>query len=232
MDTAATSLGRHISVEPIKIVIPPQTTLTLGGNVGDLKLTSPTLAHNANLSQQPTVTAKIADNHFVNVKIVSPNLLSAASPRMDEEAENSVPNSSTDVDENTGRESSVSPKKMSRERKQLEESLNSSKVLTEYVIEGRRPRSRRKSISALETGRLRESRSRSRGSELSTTSTFTPKRANMRSANVEFLEKQQKFLQKVHAQVESEGSDDESNDADRWDENKIDPPPKVRHFST
>lgn len=137
-------------------------------------------------------------------------------------------------------------------------------MLTEYFIEGRRSRNRRRSLAPdtqddrsrdadstdrnqdspangrpggrkraiypeYSPERGRRSRSHSRVSEAS--STTTPKRTNMRSANAEFVQKQQKFLQKVNAQSDSEASEMDllAGDSGRM-QNAIEPPPKVRNL--
>lgn len=156
--------------------------------------------------------------------------------------------STIDVDD--GRDTTSS--KITREHRQMENDLNTSQALQNIYIETRRPRTRRKSFVGIEAETTeqyfrksrsrskscgRKSRSQSRVSNASSTVTSTgrtPKRTNMRSANVEFAKKHQKFLEKVTAHNESEGSDDEvdDHDATNWDEQEIQAPPKVSIYES
>lgn len=139
-------------------------------------------------------------------------------------------------DETNDDSSSVGSSLMKREIKQLQKSMNNSKILSEYINDGEKRKSRRKSkFEDLESSL--SSRSRSVSISESQHDDEGRKRSNMRSHNYDFTLKNQKFLAKVQNSQDSDGlfnSDDESIDSKSTDTDKqgmvkkpIYPPPKI-----
>lgn len=210
--------------------------------------------------QQNTETSVgvLSTNGNTNIDIVSTKILFDSSlENISGLGKKSEMFNSTEVDdlptienENEYERDSPSNRSMTREQRQLQNDINTSKVLQEFFIETRRPRSsRRKSNAGMESDKTeeyfrpsrsrskslnaRKSRSPSRTSNASSTGK-TPKRTNMRSANAEFVKKHNKFLEKVKAQNESDGSDEEieehnANNCSIIED--IEPPPKVSTLS-
>lgn len=123
--------------------------------------------------------------------------------------------------------------KMTREVKELQKSMDNSKVLSEYINDSETRKSRRKS----KFDDSESSFSRSRSVSISESQDDEgKKRSNMRSHNTDFVQKNQKFLTRIQSSQDSDGifaSDDESIDSKSTDTGKpriirkpIHPPPK------
>lgn len=287
MTNSSDDIAPKRTVEPIKITIPISNGLETSSGRSSSGVVSPTISvQNLNLSEQPTVAAQIGDKKFVNVKIVTPASLITSTPTKstipqmmadsstEETAKRFTP-TTTPIEkvikakdtmqgmENEsmmtmiGDDDSNISAKLSRDLKQLQDSINNSKVLTEYFIEGNRSRSRRKSIAGASEKSLSPppdsrspsrstrsvsrtpSRTLSRGGNFQAGAERSPspssarsvrsrrgsrsksreprgqKRSNMRSSNRDFIQKQQKFLQKVNSQAESDNSSGGEDDIDQ-----------------
>lgn len=260
--TLTTVTNNSVGIQPpitesIKITTPVTTP------TDTTRLSSPSLSvQNLNLADQPIVAAQIGDKKILNIKLVSPAscvigtttsktsnispVINAANTVLSEKLNQDLLDQETAVV--AVDDDSNASTKFSREHKQLQDSINSSKVLTEYFIEVGRSRNRRKSTASVREeskspGRISKPRTRS-ASRSTRSSSRTPnildrtqspsadslklleanssasqtskrksqKRINMRSSNVEFIQKQQQFLQKVHAQDDS--GEEESGDDD------------------
>lgn len=114
-----------------------------------------------------------------------------------------------------------SPAKMKREVKQLQQSMDNSKILTEYINDSETRKSRRQ--SKFDDSESTFSRSRSVSVSESLQDDEGKKRSNMRSHNSDFLQKQQKFLNRIQSSQDSDGvfnSEDESIDSKSTDTEK------------
>lgn len=150
----------------------------------------------------------------------------------------------TEDNTNIGRKSRGRKKKVIDTASTSLSSLNRSKSMGQLndlapkERRGRgRPRSRAPSVSS--TACARATRSRSRSIALNDTSddSLTPKRANMRSANAEFAQKQKSFLKEI---IKTQESDEGEVTDDETDDNKsyksitfkedLKVPPKVSIF--
>lgn len=139
----------------------------------------------------------------------------------------------SEVQEEDDSSSNNKSNKMIREVKELQKSMDNSKVLSEYINDSETRKSRRKS----KFDDSESSFSRSRSVSISESQDDEgKKRSNMRSHNTDFLQKHQKFLTKIQSSQDSDGlfaSDDESIDSKSTDTGKpgiiskpIHPPPK------
>lgn len=128
-------------VEPIKITIPNSALASTPTSSHVVAATGPLTSPNSvqivsppSTTQQSLITipARLSGNKVVNVRLVSPSQL-AISPKKIETAQ-----SVDEITENKAvTEDDEITTKMTREHKNLQDSINSSKVLTEYFIEGK-----------------------------------------------------------------------------------------------
>lgn len=141
-------------------------------------------------------------------------------------------------DENTEEDSlfdatASSTPKISREMKELNKMMNQSKILTEFINEPQQQRKSRKSTKPIadydedtsSTQHHRRSRSRSKStmSQYSESNlhdelmsdggtSFSRSRRSMRSQNLEFAQKQQKFLSRIQHNQDSDGTYNSEDD--------------------
>lgn len=164
--------------------------------------------------KQPTDSEKLT-NKMILVK-TSPTSVPIKSKK------NKIKTKSSEVQDDD-----TSPAKMKREVKQLQQSMDNSKILTEYINDSETRKSRRQ--SKFDDSESTFSRSRS-VSISESQDDEGKKRSNMRSHNSDFLQKQQKFLTRIQTSQDSDGvfnSDCESIDSKSTDTKKpIHPAPK------
>lgn len=241
----------------VKIIPPTTTTAATMSAISNAQISLPVISNEMTTSvfkksdspEKISVTTDVTDSPSVTP--VSLNIV--------KEIKYEIERTSTPSSE----KSSTPEPKMSRDLKQLKKTINASKVLTEMMnysdsTKPRKSRNAKETEFSLSSGDLDLSQNRSRSKSVphGSLESKSPSdvsdgdnrvRRNMRSQNIEFAQKQQKFLNRIQSQQDSDGgfnSDEESIDSSvgvkpiEMKEKKykklqvkdIHPPPKVCRF--
>lgn len=237
-------------VQPIKIVIPTPGTPTFQAQTNTT--TPKMIISPVHLSTQPTVSVKLGTNQLnvkmvTNASLIQNSLTSPTLPTMNgvvelaNDSQNSgVPLPSPSLIQSFSGVATTrddSPARMTREQKQLQESINSSLVLSQMISSGssiRKSRGRKKksqspksqqtditkiSRSKSMNGLDMEGRSRTRSRSSPKTDSeneqgSTQKRHNMRSANAEFAQKQKSFMKEIINKTQDSTDEIDGSDND------------------
>lgn len=235
-------------VQPIKIVIPTPGTPTFQAQTNTT--TPKMIISPVHLSTQPTVSVKLGTNQL-NVKMVtnasliqnsltSPPTMNGVVELANVSQNSGVPLPSPSLIQSFSGGATTrddSPARMTREQKQLQESINSSLVLSQMISSGssiRKSRGRKKksqspksqqtditkiSRSKSMNGLDMEGRSRTRSRSSQKTDSeneqgSTQKRHNMRSANAEFAQKQKSFMKEIINKTQDSPDEIDGSDND------------------